>query len=311
MQDTAPYTDYGGMNAAESAALQVRWNSERLDGLLAGIATLRPIARSGFETLDSMLSGGFGCGCHIISATPGAGKTSLCCQLADHFARFSDRRVLYFSCEMSASSLLLKSLTRLSGELSDAPLSFIEILNLSRILNEADNPRVDLLMRTIDLYRESISGNLATIDSGVSLDAIASTLDSASKQDAAPIAFVDYVQLLKSGDNAQVTDYAALTSVVRRLCELARDYRTAVICISSQNRTNSRGSSDFKSLSGTSELEYGASSISFLTYEEGEQLKPNIRSMRLSLAKSRYGRTGNVDLWFYPASSRFVECETR
>lgn len=299
--------DSGGIDAAASSAIRIKWNDENLDLMLAGLSSLEPVAKTGLPTLDRLLSGGLGVGCHILSAIPGFGKTSLACQLADNIARFSRRRVLYFSCEMNAPSLLLKSLTRLSSELSKEPLSFAEILALAKELEQVDNPRVSLLFKTIELYRESIAPNLATIDRGVSISSIETMLESCSAAELAPVVIVDYLQLLKTENGPEVSDYQALTATMRKLCELATSFKTALVAISSQNRTSSRGGADFRSLSGSSELEYGATTCAFLTADDDEQRRPFVRNMALTLAKSRYGRTGNVPLTFYPASSRFVE----
>lgn len=299
--------DSGGIDAAASSPIQIAWNDERLDLMLAGISSLEPVAKTGLPTLDRLLSGGLGVGCHILSAIPGSGKTSFACQLADNIARFSNRKVLYFSCEMSAPSLLIKSITRLSAELSKEPLSFVEILALTKLLGQVDNPRVSLLLKTIEVYREAIAPNLATIDRGVSISSVETMLESCSAAELAPVAIIDYLQLLKSENGPEVSDYQALTATMRKCCELATKFKTALVAISSQNRTSSRGGADFRALSGSSEIEFGATTCAFLTVDDDEQRKPYVRNMTLTLAKSRFGQTGKVPLMFNPASSRFVE----
>lgn len=289
------------------SALQLRWNSERLDALLGGISALRPLARSGFPQFDEMLNGGYCAGTHLLSAVPGCGKSTFCAQIGDTIARFGSRKVLYCSIEMSASALVLKSICRLSCELSEQPLSFAEVLQLSKRLANKDEPRVSLLLDTIALYRDTIAPNVATLDSGITLDSLQSLLESISKTDSAPCLIIDYLQLMKGNGDDQTTDYQAITALMRRLCVLARDFRTPIIAISSQNRSARRGTSDFAALSGSGELEYGSSSIAFLSTDEPE--KPFVRNIKLSLSKNRFGRTGNIDLQMYPAQARFVEVE--
>lgn len=309
MRETAPYTDdYGGMNAAESAALQVRWNDSRLDALLANISSLRPLAKSGIPSLDRLLCGGFCSGVHLLSAVPACGKSTLAAQIGDYNARFGQRRTVYLSCEMSSISLILKSLARMSSEMDDSPLSYGEILALSRKLNESDDPRVSLLMGTIERYREEIAPRVCTLDEGISLDGLARILDSLA--DDPPFVILDYLQILRAEGDC-VSDYSQLTATMRSICSLAKAYRTPILAIASQNRTSKRGTADMTALSGSGELEYACTSAAFLTSEEGESQKPHCRTVKLTLSKNKYGSTGAFEMQFLPAVAKFTELDQR
>lgn len=307
-QPIEPYTDYGGNEAAESSALQVRWNDSRLDGLLANMSSLRPLAKSGLPTLDRLLSGGFCAGVHLLSAVPACGKSTLAAQVGDHNARFGNRRTVYLSCEMSAVSLILKSLCRMSAETSDDPLSYGEILCLSKKMNATDDPRVSLLLETIERYRVEIAPRVSTIDEGLSLDGLARILEALS--DDPPFVILDYLQILKA-EGDYTSDYAALTSTMRRICALAKDYRTPVLAIASQNRTGKRGTADMTALSGSGELEYACTSAMFLTSDESESERQYCRTVKLTLSKNKYGNTGSFDMQFLPATARFTEISNR
>lgn len=306
MQPTEPYTDYGGGESAESSALQVRWNDDRLDSLLANISSLRPLAKSGLPTLDRLLCGGYCSGVHLLSAVPACGKSTLAAQIGDHNARFGNRRTIYLSCEMSAISLILKSLSRMSAEMNDNPLSYGEILSLSRKLGAADDPRVALLMETIERYRIEVAPRVSTIDEGLSLDSLARILETLA--DDPPFVILDYLQILKA-EGDFTSDYSALTSTMRRICALAKAYRTPILAIASQNRTGKRGTADMTALSGSGELEYACTSAAFLTTDENESERQFCRTVKLTLSKNKYGNTGNFDMQFLPATARFTEID--
>lgn len=306
MQPTEPYTDYGGVEAVESSALQVRWNDDRLDSLLANISSLRPLAKSGLPTLDRLLCGGFCSGVHLLSAIPACGKSTLAAQIGDHNARFGSRRTIYLSCEMSAISLILKSLSRMSAEVNDSPLSYGEILFLSRKLGATDDPRVALLLETIERYRVEVAPRVSTIDEGLSLDSLARILEALA--DDPPFVILDYLQILKA-EGDYTSDYSALTSTMRRICALAKDYRTPILAIASQNRTGKRGTADMTALSGSGELEYACTSAMFLTSDEGESERQFCRTVKLTLSKNKYGNTGSFNMQFLPATARFTEID--
>ncbi len=291
--------------ASDSGALRVAWNDERLDAMLSGLSSLRPLARTGIEPLDDLLGGGVCAGVHVVSAPPACGKSTLCLQMGDYFARYSKRRVIYVSCEMSAASLLVKSLVRLSCELDRRPLTQSEIVSLLPKVGDAGNPRVSLLLRAIDAYRGEIAPRFATCAEVASVDGLAAVLRGCGASELSPIVVVDYLQLLKADGHDQASGYEIVTDLMRSLCELAREHATAILCISSQNRTAKRGQADFTALAGSSEIEYGATTAMFLSAKEGEE-DARRRPVTLTVAKNRFGATGAVDLVFHPGEARFA-----
>lgn len=307
MQQAIDQSDYGSTEAAESSAFQVRWNDDRLDGLLSNISSLRPLVRTGLPTLDRLLCGGYCSGVHLLSAVPACGKSTLAAQIGDYNARFGSRRTVYLSCEMSAVSLILKSLSRMSAEADDRPLSYGEILSLSHRLGTTDDPRVSLMLETIERYRIEVAPRVSTIDEGLSIDGVARILEALA--DDPPFVILDYLQIVKcEGD--YMSDYSALTAAMRRICELAKDYRTPILAIASQNRTGKRGTADMTSLSGSGELEYACTSAAFLTSGEDEPGKQQCRTVQLTLSKNKYGPTGGFGMRFSPAIAQFAEIDT-
>lgn len=285
----------------------IRWNSERMDSLLSGVNKMRPIASTGFQLLDDIIKG-WSQGVTLISAPPAAGKSTWVLQSVDHVARFSDRKVLFISCEMPSSSLIIKSVCRLSGELDAQALTFGEVLELSRRLND-DDARAKLLLSAIDVYATEVAPNIATLDDCLSIDDIFKIYESLPSGDLAPLCVVDYLQILRSQNGDSLSDYQEISRIMSSLCELSKTYQIPVLAIASQNR-NKRNTSDFSSLNGSSTLEYGANSIIFLDTDESEQTRSFYRTVTLKVAKSKFTPIGSFEMEFHPASSRFEELTT-
>lgn len=307
------YADSGGLEATASAP-PLRWNSERKSELLAGLGGLRPYGSTGLVELDHLLGGGLLPGVHILSALPGAGKSSLALMVADHMARFGNGRVIYLSLEMSSSSLTAKSLTRLSTEGADEPLTFSEIVSILRHPESVGSPRFDVLNRTLETYFREVAPSLATVDVAMTIEQLAKLYDSFPSTERKPAAIVDYLQLVpRSEREAALSDYQSLTAVMRELCILAQRHSVPILGISSQNRGTKRGGASLELLSGSSALEFGASSVMFLTIDgdDDEQRQRNaerdMRPVTLRILKNRYGRLGSVPMYFHPATSRFIE----
>lgn len=303
IEQVLAHSDSPPSKAAESPIV---WNSQRLDSLVSNLAKLQPVAKTGIASLDDALGGGLVSGVHILSAEPGTGKSALCLQIADSIAEFSDRRVIYLSAEMNAGSMLARSLSRLSVKLDAEPLGFAEILELASRFDDVANPRVGLLQSAIEHYRQSIAANIAVIDADVSLDEIADLYTKLTANELPPILICDYLQICGL-QSQNLSDFQEVTQRMQTLCQLARDFSIPVIAVSSQNRSSARGTANFAALSGSAALEFGATSVMFLTCDNP---RPFVRDVRLKIAKSRFGQLADIPLRFYPASSRFEECGT-
>lgn len=294
---------------------QFRWNSERKHELLSGLAGLRSYGSTGIRRLDELLGGGLSCGVHLLSALPGAGKSTLALQIADHVARFGLCGAVYVSLEMGGSALVAKSVSRLSAEMG-SPLSFAEIVRLVSRAADRDTPKFDSLSRAVDVYFSEVGPRIATIDAPLSVAALSALYDSIPADEAKPVCVVDYLQIMPREErDAAMSDVQSVTATMRELCCLAQKHSVPVIAVSSQNRGAKRGGVSLDLLAGSSALEFGAVTVSFLCIdgdsdeERARNAELTARPVTLNLAKNRYGRLGRVPLWFCPGESRFVERE--
>ena len=107
--------------------------------------TLRPVrsfaVRTGFDTLDKMLDGGVKDGITVLGAMPGLGKTTFVLQLAYNVAA-KGTPVLFFSLEMTAFTLIAKSITRecflerrYTPDQQDKTLTAIELMSSEQVLS--------------------------------------------------------------------------------------------------------------------------------------------------------------------------------
>lgn len=117
--------------------------------------------KSGIESLDKILTGGFKPGLHAISATPGAGKTAFCIHLAKEFFVNQGARVLYASYEISRLQLWARLFSTYSNynwvELEENP-NLVEldkrdnVKNLAKGIRIIHNKDVNTLIKMFDIF---------------------------------------------------------------------------------------------------------------------------------------------------------------
>ena len=282
------------------------WNDERLDSILASMATMRPVGKTGICSLDRLLGGGLYPEVYVLAAEPGAGKTTLALQIADYVARFGSRKTVFLSAEMSAAQIVAKSLSRLSSEGGNDPLTAREVMRM-------DESMLARITATANLYRTEIAPNTATIDKKLTVEQITSLYrEGFPSSDPQPVLVVDYLQIIPATDDAAKTDFQHHTANMGGLVDIAKQHKTPVLVISSMNRSG-RSASSLVSLSGSSAIEYGASVVMFVSVDgsDDEAIKENksapMRPVTLSVLKNRFGNTGDISLYFKPAENRFME----
>ncbi len=286
------------------------WNDGRLDAILAAMASMRPVGSTGLSSLDAVLGGGLYPEVYVLAAEPGAGKTTLALQVADYVARFGSRKVVFLSMEMSAAQIVGKSISRISAQGHGwPPLTARDVMRMG----SGDPGKLDAIEKAVETYREEVAPGIATIDSKMAVGDIASLYASAfDPGEPKPVCVVDYLQIMPDDGSPNATDYQHHTANMRGLCAIARDHRTPVLAISSKNRQK-RGSKDLGALTGSSDIEYGASVVMFLSVDGGsedeaaENAKRDSRPVTLSVRKNRFGRVGDVPLTFKASESLFIE----
>ena len=207
---------------------------ELLEGL---VETHRPAIATPFDTLNAILGGGLQAGkLYVLAAPPGAGKTTLACQLAD-YAAASGVPVAYVALEMGRGQLFDYALARAAGVNS----ARIEARQFRR--SEADTHR---LAAAAQDYLARVGPNLAIIEGDyyTTPAKLAAWVTGARARykltpQAPVLLVVDYLQLLNTGLeelDSQQNETPRISQVAVQLKQLARQTGAAVLALSDINR---------------------------------------------------------------------------
>jgi replicative DNA helicase len=207
---------------------------ELLEGL---VEAHRPAIATPFETLNEILGGGLQGGkLYVLAAPPGAGKTTLSCQIAD-YAAASGVPVAYVALEMGRGQLFDYALARAAGVNS----SVIEARHFRRSLAETNR-----LAAAAQDYLARVGPNLAVIegDDTTTPAKLAAWVTGARARykltaEEPVLVVVDYLQLLNSGLeelDSQQNETPRISQVAVQLKQLARRTGAAVLALSDINR---------------------------------------------------------------------------
>lgn len=343
LKDKAALTD--SIAAAEIAALEV-WAKRQYDYInensakgamqdfINGIkkrAATKAIS-TGFKNLDYQLSGdstdgGLFEGLYIIGAISSLGKTTFTLQIADQIAQ-QGRDVLIFSLEMARDELIAKSISRHTIlEVLNSPKEFAKveyakttrgITSLARWAKYNDNEKqiINNAMAAYNRYANHIY-----IFEGIGEFNADAIRDKVEKHIAftgnTPIIIVDYIQIL-APQSDKLTDKQAIDKSVLELKRISRDYKAAVIGISSFNRNNYNEAVNMAAFKESGAIEYSSDVLIGLQlkgagerdFDADRAKKENPRKIELRILKNRNGQTGGrVCFDYYALFNYFSESE--
>lgn len=277
---------------------------------------------TGFEGLDAKLSGGLHAGVYVLGAVPSLGKTSLAWQIADNIAA-GGRTVLFYSLEMSRFEMASKAISRYAAGIYDVDLA-------PSALDVRMGRKPEIVGKAVQAFAATSAPNLIVIEGGLDLT-VSGICDDVAKRlndGLNPVVFVDYLQILRSGDPRTDSDDKRRTDeAMRQLKQLSAAHGLTVFVVSSLNRMNYGESASFTSFKESGSIEYTADTIFGLQLrcltepayqaadvsgkrelvESEKQASP--RRLRLLCLKNRSGLTGwNIDMDYYPRCDTFREC---
>ena len=272
---------------------------DRLDYLHAHRGEISGV-RTGFGDLDTLTTGLQKSDLVILAARPSVGKTSFALNIAEHAAVKDRKSVGYFSLEMSKEQLVLRLLSSVSNiDSQRLRTGFLEELDFARIapamnsLSEApifidDTPTIT----TMELRTKA-----RRLQAEVGVDLI----------------IVDYLQLMQSSTTTRDANRVQEVSEISRgLKALARELKIPVIALSQLSRQPEMRESKEPRLSDLREsgsIEQDADLVMFLWREKergSDDQQTDGEVVKLKLSKHRNGPTGEIDLWFKKAQTRFV-----
>lgn len=313
---------------AEKEAYKQTSAANHLQDFVNGISASAntPYIPTGFPKFDEILDGGLYEGLYIIGAIPSLGKTTLALQIADQIAQ-QGQDVLIFSLEMARTELMAKSISRLTlvntlnhvfdsnGSTRNAKTAR-GITTGSRYANYSQQEH-ELIQNAIKTYSE-YAGNIY-ISEGIGDIGAAQIRKTVAKHilftGKTPVILIDYIQILMQQDT-RATDKQNIDKAVIELKRISRDYKAAVIGISSFNRQNYNQAVTMEAFKESGGIEYSSDLLIGLQlkgagtkdFDVNAAKDKNPREIELVVLKNRNGATGKTLAYeYYPLFNYFRE----
>lgn len=263
---------------------------------------------SPWPSLDA-LTGGFRPGrMYIVAARPGAGKSTIACQIAYH-AAVRGKKVVMFSHETKREDMW----RRIASCETKTPGWDMELGQLTSTERQKVTQWID---SNLDLPL------FITDRSGRTIQSMNAELRRFTNKYGNPdLVIVDYLQLVRSGARSRQTRYEEVSEVTHAMNQCKVDFNTAMVVLSQLSRALEMRDDPRPQLSDlreSGEIEQDADAVIFghrpgfvkgrsKKKDKGPTIDPSYTE--LLLEKMRQGRTGYVKLEFVGAYSRFNEWE--
>lgn len=255
---------------------------------------------TGYSSLNQFTNGFHRGELIILAARPGMGKTALMLNMVIRQIK-NGEKVMIFSLEMSAKSLVERMVSMLSG---------VSLQKIRR--GNMNDEEFDYVMQAFDFLEEA-KDNLILIDkSNMTINEI--KIEIRKRKENVDIVYVDYLQLINSASeynnkNVEVGEVSRIAKV------MARELDVAVVMLAQlsrevEKRTNKKPI--LSDLRDSGEIEQNADIVLFLYrpgyYSEiGQEI--DTEETEIIIAKHRNGPTGSIKLYFTKETLEFIEYE--
>jgi replicative DNA helicase len=259
---------------------------------------------TGFSDMDALTSGFQKSDLIILAARPAVGKTTLALNFAVNAAVNKKMPVAIFSLEMPKEQLAMrllsyqakidskrlrtanlleheyKSLNMAFGKLGDAPI-YID-----------DNPGITPMELRAKCRRLQMEADVRLV-------------------------IIDYLQLMRGSRKRIENRFQEVSEIVREVKGFAKESKLPIIALSQLSRDVEKRTGDDKrprlsDLRETGEIEQTADLVMFIHREDYyDQSADNFSPTKIVIAKQRNGPTGDVELMFNKAISRFEQVDSR
>jgi len=254
--------------------------------------------RTGYTKLDKLLSGMQPGTLNIVGARPAMGKSAFALGMAVTAARTTNRPVMFFSLEMSATELTQRILSAeaqvdsdrmRSGRLQESDWTKItHAMNRLEIpLYIDDTPQITVMQIRQKLRRVQVA------------------------DDVPAMVVIDYLQLMGGGNNEN--RQLEVAEISRGLKMLAREFGIPVVALSQLSRGIEQRQDRRPVMSDLREsgsLEQDADVVMFLYREEAANSETKFNDQGFAdviVSKHRSGPTGTLRLLFNKAYTQFVD----
>jgi len=259
-----------------------------LDGQIDGLAT-------GLTALDHKLKGLKPGQLVVLGARPGAGKTALALNIAQHAAIHQNKQVLFFSLEMGKTEITDRLVASHGNYLLQA-IKSAEVLQYGNVLQTVKT----VFDAPLKLY-DSADMSLAKIGAIARKHQYQYGLD---------LLVIDYLQLL-GGDNPRDSSYDRTSKISRAAKLLAKSLNVPVVLLSQLSRNNESRANKrpiAADLRDSGSIEQDADVIVFIYRDEMyHEDSPNKGTAELIVNKGRNIETGTVHVAWRGAYSCFAD----
>lgn len=270
--------------------------SERnIDAFVAELNKRKGTLMTGFGNIDKVTGGIRKSTVFIIGARPSTGKTTFALNIAANQIAYSDKKVMFFSLEMSSEMIYERLM---------AAQNKIEYEKFSR--NGLSEDEIKLIAAQSKKLKES--GRFFVIDDIYNVEQICNMI-SEEKPSLAVVDFMQIISAVGKFENVRSRiDY--ISSLFKRT---AKTTGCVIIVLSQLSRMGKEAPtmSDLKESGG---LEQDGDYIALLhrpyvlNKNENECIPEDTQ---LLLDKNKFGRTGKIDLWFDLKHQKFYERDER
>ncbi len=257
--------------------------------------------QTGFVTLDKYIHGLQKEELIILAARPSVGKTALAINIALNAAiknKDGNAGVAFFSLEMSNEQLLMRMLSSLAnieiGKLRTGYLNNNEWRHLEIFTNKVKQLNI--------FFDDATSYNISHIRAKSRKLALEGKLD---------LVVVDYLQLVSADRQRGSTRQEEVSTISRSLKQMARELKVPVLALSQLSRKAEDDKVPLLShLRESGSIEQDADIVMFIhrdDYYEREKGDNTSVDAKVIIAKNRQGALGDIELFFSPSHSRFME----
>ena len=270
-------------------------NDRNIQSFIEGLNKNKGALLTGFGTIDKVIGGIRKSTVFIVGARPSTGKTTFALNIAANQIVNDDKKVMFFSLEMSSEMIFERLI---------AAQSNIEYERFSR--NTLTDEQIETVTAKVQRIKEN--EKFFVVDDVYNVEQICNLI-SENKPDLAVIDFMQIISATGKFENVRnKIDY--ISSLFKRT---AKSTGCVIIVLSQLSRIGKEAPtmSDLKESGG---LEQDGDYIALLhrpyvLNKSDNNIRPE--ETELLLDKNKFGRTGKVDLWFDLKHQRFTESDTR
>lgn len=213
---------------------------------------------TGFKNLDKTI-GGLYKGVYVLGATSSLGKTTFTLQLADNLAE-AGHDVMFFSLEQGRLELVTKSFSRM---LYQRHPNFAMSSLWIREKNYKSDDQYHALMDVVEEYKEGIGQHLSLIEGNFNyqISQVENKVkDYIVRNGVKPIVFIDYLQILQTGDPRQSAK-DRIDQIMNQLAVFSNSYNLTIFVVSSLNRSSYNSAIGYDAFKESGTIEYSASVV--------------------------------------------------